>query len=354
MYLSINIVRGVVDELVHEGYSIDQVCAETGLSPSELADANFRLPLPRSNQVIGAACRMARAPALGLRVGAKTPMGALHVVGHILMSCATMREAIEMFRRYSALVFEGGGFSLVETGDEGRFVYEHPFAGSRYERFAAEVSLTVALRMGVKLSGSDKVPRLVRFRHERPDYATEYERVYGCPVSFGAPANEIVFARRLLDLPQLHRDELLCELLRERADQLLADTQATERLAERIVEGVKLQLALGPSGAAGGAERSDVMGGADPTQVAQRLGMTLRSLQRRLQASSLSLSRLIDEARREVACASLRRRDTPIKDIAHRLGFSEPSAFHRAFKRWTGTTPLSYRAEQLRELQRSE
>jgi len=116
--------------------------------------------------------------------------------------------------------------------------------------------------------------------------------------------------------------------LRARADQLLAETTATERLAERIVDGLKLQLQLGI---------------ADPAGIARRLGMTLRSLQRRLQASSLSMSRLIDDARREVACASLRRADVPIKDIAHRLGFSEPSAFHRAFKRWTGMTPLQFR-----------
>jgi AraC-like DNA-binding protein len=180
----------------------------------------------------------------------------------------------------------------------------------------------------VQLSGSDKRPHEVRFRHEQPEYADEYERVYGCPVRFAQIANEIVFARRLLDLPQLHRDELLLDLLRERADQLLADTHATERLAERIVDGLKLELQLG---------------GTDPARVAQRLGMTLRSLQRRLQASSLSLSRLIDEARREEACAALRRGDVPIKDLAHRLGFSEPSAFHRAFKRWTGMTPAQFR-----------
>jgi len=167
-----------------------------------------------------------------------------------------------------------------------------------------------------------------RRRHAEPDYAAEYERVFRCPVRFAAAANEIVFNRRLLDLQQLHRDEILCELLRERADQLLADTHTTERLAERIIDGLKLQLQLG---------------GTDPAQVAQRLGMTLRSLQRRLQSSSLSMSRLIDDARREVACASLRRRDVPIKDIAHRLGFSEPSAFHRAFKRWTGMTPAQFR-----------
>jgi AraC-like DNA-binding protein len=328
MYLSINIIRAVIDELVHQGFALPEICEHTGLSPTELADANQRLTIERSTHVIAAASRLSRTPALGLRVGCNAPIGALHVVGHILTSSANMREAVEMFLRYSSLVWEGGGFRLVEHGEEGRFIYEHPFEGSRYERFAAEVSLTVVLRMGLRISGSDKRPNEVRFRHARPEYAGEYERVFCCPVQFAAGANEIVFNRRLLDLQQLHRDELLCELLRARADELLANANDTERLAERIVEGLKFQLQLGDT---------------DTSRVAQRLGMTMRSLQRRLQASSLSLSRLIDEARRAVACASLRRRDVAIKDLAHRLGFSEPSAFHRAFKRWTGMTPAQFR-----------
>jgi AraC-like DNA-binding protein len=329
MYLSINIVRAIVDELMRQGCSMEEICAQAGVDATELADATQRLPIDRGTRVVAAATKLSRTEALGLRVGMQAPLGGLHVVGHILQSCANMREAVQMFLRYHALVFEGGGFRLVEHDDEGRFVYEHPFEGSRYERFAAEVSLAVVLRMGVQLSGSDKRPKEVRFRHPAPAYVDEYERIFGCPVRFAQPANEIVFGRRLLDQQQLHRDDLLCELLRARADQLLADTNATERLAERILDGLKIQLEMGVADAAG---------------IARRLGMTLRSLQRRLAESSLSLSRLMDDARRDIACSSLRRRDVAIKDLAHRLGFSEPSAFHRAFKRWTGMTPTQFRA----------
>jgi AraC-like DNA-binding protein len=331
MYLSINIVRAIVDELMRQGFALETICAQAGVDAAELADATQRLPIDRGTRVVAAATKLSKTDALGLRVGSQAPIGALAVVGHILQSCANMREAVQMFLRYSSLVFEGGGFRIVEQGDEGRFIYEHPFEGSRYERFAAEVSLTVVLRTGIQLSGTDKRPTEVRFRHAAPSYLDEYEQIFGCPVRFGQPANEIVFRRRLLDQQQLHRDDLLCELLRARADQLLADANATERLAERIIDGLKMQLETGAADASG---------------IARRLGMTLRSLQRRLAQSSLSLSRLIDEARRDIACSSLRRSDVAIKDLAHRLGFSEPSAFHRAFKRWTGMTPVQFRGQQ--------
>jgi AraC-like DNA-binding protein len=328
MYLSIHIVRAIADELQQQGVAIEHFCARAGLDAAELADGTTRLPLERATAVVGAALALSSTAALGLRVGESAPLKALHVVGHMLASCADMREAVQVFLHYSSLVFEGGGFRLSELGDEGRFAYEHPFPGSRFERFAAEVSLAVVLRMGLQITGSDKRPREVRFRHGDPGYASEYERIFGCPVRFAEDMNELVFERALLDRPQVHRDEILCELLREGADRLLAQTAATEHLAERILDALKLQLELGA---------------ADPQRLASRFGMTLRSLQRRLKASQLSLTRLLDDARREVACAQLRLPDVAIKEVAHQLGFSEPSAFYRAFKRWTGMTPARFR-----------
>jgi AraC-like DNA-binding protein len=328
MYLSIHIVRATAEELLRQGVPLEVFCTRAGLEGPELADGAVRLPIERATQVIGAAVELSHTPALGLRVGESAPLKALHVVGHLLSSCADMREAVMVFLRYSSLVFEGGGFRLDEAGDEGRFAYEHPYPGSRFERFGAEVALAVALRLGVQITGPDKRPREVCFRHADPGYAAEYQRLFGCPVRFSQPVNELVFDRAVLDLPQVHRDELLCELLREGADRLLAQTAATEHLAERILEALKLQLELGA---------------ADPQRLARRFGMTLRSLQRRLQESRLSLTQLLDDARREVACAELRMPSVAIKEVAHRLGFSEPSAFYRAFKRWTGMTPAQFR-----------
>jgi AraC-like DNA-binding protein len=329
MYLSIALIRAIVDELVRQGFPLPTVCARAGLDAAELADAAARVPIQRGSRVVATAVELSKTPAIGLHVGESAPIGALHIVGHLLYSCATMREAILLFQRYSALVFEGAGFRLVEDSEHGRFVYEHPFAHSPYERFAAETVLTVVLKLGIQLSGSDKRPVEVCFRHEEPSYLDEYQRIFRCPVRFSQPANQLVFERRLLDQPQAHRDDPLCELLRERADELLAHEHDDERLAERIVEVLKLELELGAP---------------DPERLAQRLGLTVRSLQRRLQAEQLSLTVLFDDARRDAACAALRS-DSAIKDVAYRLGFSEPSAFHRAFKRWTGLTPAQFRSD---------
>jgi AraC-like DNA-binding protein len=328
MHLSIAVARAVIHELEQQGVDVQHACAQAGLDPAQLDDATLRLPLDRARAVVAAAIELAPTPAIGLRVGESAPMTALNVVGHLMSSARTTRDALQLLCRYSELVFSGAGYFLFEEGQAARFVYAHPFAASDYERFSAEFALTFVLRWALQLSGPDKLPLEARFRHGEPPYRDEYERVFRCPLRFQHPANELVFAHELLDLPQPHRDDSMCAYLAARAENLLTRDQDGERLPRRVVQLFKLQLPA-----------------PDAEQVAHELGLPLRSLQRRLHARGLRLSQLIDEARREVACASLRRPEAAIKDVAFRIGFSELSAFYRAFRRWTGKTPAQFREE---------
>jgi AraC-like DNA-binding protein len=328
MYLSIAVARAIVDELIRQGIPVETACARTALVPIELADAGARLPIDRVRHIIGAAVALSTTPALGLRVGESAPIGTCTLIGHLLTSAGSARDAIGLLVRYSALISEGAAFQLIEHGGDARLVYVHRISESRYERFASECALSFALRRIIQISGADNRPVGARFRHAAPAYLDEYERIFRCPVAFEQPANELVFARELLDQPQLHRDDALCDLLQQRAEQQLAHAFTDERLGGRVVELLKRQLPA-----------------TDLERLALELGVPLRSLQRRLRERGLSLSRLHDEARRDVACATLRRPEVPIKDVAFGIGFSEPSAFYRAFKRWTGRTPAQFRED---------
>jgi AraC-like DNA-binding protein len=331
MHLSIGVVRGLLEELQRHGGDYRRFAADTELQLPELADANFRIPIERARIMVDIALKCTTISGLGLHVGESSPVGALHtVVGHLLATARDTRTALLLLTRYSSLFLDGARFYLIEQTEVARFAYVHPIAESPYERFAAECSLVFALRRGLQLTGAEQRPEAAHFCHAAPDYADEYERVFGCPVLFSQPSNELVFDRRLLDLTQAYRDDALHHLLVSRADQLLADALVDEQLVARVSELLKLQLH-----------------GPDPEEVAQRLGLTLRSLQRRLQENGESLSRLLDQARHDAACTLLSRPDLAIKDIAERTGFSEPSAFHRAFKRWKGVTPAQFRQAQL-------
>jgi AraC-like DNA-binding protein len=332
MNVSITIVRAIVDELQRRGVAPSEACACAGFDAEELADATARIPVARYERAVSAALDVSADPSLGLHVAWSAPAGALHVVGHLLVNCGTMRDAIDQFFRFSPLILQGTRWSLWEEGEHAHFVYAQQLvAAPEHARFDAEFCLTLVLKLGFQLIGREVPPTMVRFRHPAPAYAHDYERIFGQEVLFDQGTNEIVFKRKYLDLPQMHRDETVCDLLRRRAEDLLAHRGADE-LPVRI----------------GALLRDDVSRATvDAERLAHRLGITPRSLQRRLRERGISLTVLFETAKREVACTALHGPEVSIKDIAYRLGFSEPSAFHRAFKRWTGTTPAEYRRRAL-------
>jgi AraC-like DNA-binding protein len=194
-------------------------------------------------------------------------------------------------------------------------------------RFTNEYVLATANRIGRHFAVRPEAHAVeVRFQHPAPGYANRYEATFGCPVRFSQGANSIVFAAATLDMRQLHADETVRAMLGDTAERLLR-----EREGSTTVDRVRTVLRY----------RRD-LSNLDSNTLAAAVGLTPRALRRRLGAEGASLTALLDEARLRLACEDLKRPDSSIKEISDRLGFSEPSAFHRAFKRWTGLTPAQF------------
>jgi AraC-like DNA-binding protein len=336
MYVSIAIVRAFTEALVRRGVPAEALFAAARVDSGRLDDATSMLHVAHYARVLVAAHELADDSSLGARVGEEAPMGALHTVGYLLVNCRTMRDAIAHFVEVAALVYDGARWQLHEHERQATFSFEHDALAAHDATAAAldaEFCLGYVVGVGRRFAGKDVAPREVRFRHAAPGdpaHAAALAAVFGCPVAFGQPRNEIVFKRALLDVPQLLRDESVALLLRARAEQLLAEQANGTRLEQRITDLV--------------AYAPDVES-IDGAALARRLGMSVRTLRRRLAELDTSLATLVVNARRDVARSALAGAE-PIKAIAERLGYSEQSAFHRAFKRWTGMTPGQYRASR--------
>jgi AraC-like DNA-binding protein len=330
MYVSNALIRAVVTELEREGVDGDELFEAAALDPKSLADPGGDLSIEDYVRLVSTAIERAPDPAFGLKAGWHAPTGAAHVVGFALVNSRTLRDAIQTFLRYSSLIMEGAAWSLTESSGMARFGYTNALVEGEVARFEAELVMSFLLaRFGVPFIGTRAELEAACFCHPAPPWVEVYERVFPCELHFEAEQNELVFARAYLDVPQLCSDEWIFELLRERADTLLRARHSDERLAERVKDLVKYQLGLGQL---------------DASLVAQELGVSPRTLRRRLSGLGCSLRDLYDETRKELACAALTRSDRSIKEVCYGLGFSEPSAFYRAFKRWTGLTPQQFRA----------
>jgi AraC-like DNA-binding protein len=338
MYVSVAIVRAFVDALVSRGLSPQALCAAAGFDDARLDDPTAMFHVADYARVLLAAHELADDPSLAARVGEKAPMGALHTVGYLLVNCRTMRDAIAHFVEVAALVYDGARWQLHEHERQATFSFAHDDLFAHDPGAAAldaEFCLGYVVGVGRRFAGRDVAPREVHFRHAAPadaSRAAALADVFGCPVVFDQPRNEIVFKRKLLDVPQILRDESVAILLRARAEQLLAEQAGGARLEQRIVDLVMY---------------APDIESIDSAALARYLGMSIRTLRRRLAELDTSLATLIENARRDVARAALAGIE-PIKAIAERLGYSEQSAFHRAFKRWTGMTPGQYREQHRR------
>jgi AraC-like DNA-binding protein len=218
---------------------------------------------------------------------------------------------------------------LVERGDESVLVYNFPRTTPRCSRLRAEFGMARLFRISQTFLRAGAAPRSVAFEHAAPPYVAEYGRIFGPGVArFEQSMTGITMSTAALDAVQLHPNPQLYQVLKQQADSLLSELDAGQGLARRIHQLVVHHFTeLEP----------------DMDSVARRLGMSSRSLRRRLQEEGASFQDVVGQAMGELACNVLREKNTTIQEAAFRLGFSEVSSFHRAFKRWTGQTPKQFR-----------
>jgi AraC-like DNA-binding protein len=239
----------------------------------------------------------------------------------------TLRSAYTVLTQYAGLVADGFRWQLSESQDFAEFSCVADVELGDSTRFAMEYAMVTARRIGQHFLSTRAVPTQARFRHARPRHWRRYASALSCPVLFDQDSTALTFPRVYLDRPQPHADSMMSTMLRPTAERMLSQRAPAARLRGRLE--TILRHERDPSGV-------------QLEDMAQRLGITARALRDNLRREGVTLSSLIEHTRCQIACDELRRPRTTIRATAERLGFSQPSAFHRAFRRWTGRTPVEF------------
>jgi AraC-like DNA-binding protein len=327
--VGISLVRSIVQEFERTGGDAQGLLVSAGIESAILDDANARLDLPRYRELQRRALAQSGDAAFGLSMGEHASLGAFGIVGHMVMHCRSLREALDLCARYYQLVADADAPSFTEKNGEVELVYEYlRSADPACNRMRAEFGLTRLLLTARTLLNQPVVVRWAAFEHPAPPYLARYVRLFGNDVRFGQPRTMLAFPASYLDVRLLHHDEGVLSALRVQADTMLGDLTEHGKVARRLRRAVAASL---PE-AAPKAE-----------DLARKLGVSSRSLRRMLRREGQSVKSVVADATRDAAFALLADPSVTMKEAAHRLGFSEPSAFHRAFKRWTGITPLEWR-----------
>jgi len=255
--------------------------------------------------------------------------GTFAMMCHAIIHCRTLDKALSRGALFYSLFPGAPRIGLSREGDWARLTVDDSSLWDP-EHFLVESLLVIWHRLGSWLIGQRIRLEEACFSYAEPAHSAEYDLLFPCPRRFGAGATSLLFHGRYLAMPLLQDERTLKQFLEHSPADLLARPDGGDSLISQI------RRLLG----------RDCSSWPDLETVAQQLHISPQTLRRHLREEGSSFQELKDHLRRDLAIYHLGRDELSIQDIAEQLGFSEPSAFHRAFKKWTGLTPGAYRAQE--------
>jgi len=320
-------LQPLVETAAARGVTADRLAAAAGLPAGALNPLPDSLAARDYIALLDAGATLTEDPHFGLHVGERVRPGTYTVYGLVLMACRDVGQALEQTQRYEALAHDLGRTRLGVDGADALYAWiSHYPAASRH----LVESVFAGIRIfGSWLAGRPLSPRHIAFVHHSDAPLDEYERVLGVRPQFGAAGNVGRFDAAILAMPVPDADPSLYPVLRQHAERLLGARNAA---GDGILAQVR-SLLIGQL----------PQGGARLPAVAAELGMSPRTLQRKLADAGSSFQDLLDGARYELARDYLRQRELGLVDIAFLLGYQEQSAFTHAFREWSGVNPGAWR-----------
>lgn len=322
-------LRGVLRIAAERGISNATLLSALGLSDRDLADPDGWLPQRVWCEIWQEVVSRLGDPAVGLRAGCHVDRGYFGVIDYIVRSSENLGTALERAVRYFRLANTQGEIRIEREGSMVRVI--RILVGDEAMVLppqAAEFALAAMVQLFRDASATIWSLREVTFRHDEPPDAAEHRHVFGCPVRFGADADALLFHEAALGVAMRAPDEQLLRLVERHAELMLREVPRLGDTVDEVRRVIVAELRRGT---------------VTVEHVAARLGMSRRSLHRQLQRADTCFRDLLADTRRALAQRYLGDSDMSIGEIAFLLGYTEASAFHRAFVAWIGQTPGEYR-----------
>lgn len=324
--LSASYAQHVIALLERWGVTEHDLFEGLPLRTKDLHDPSFRIRVPTAIAVLERARQLSKEPALGFYLGLQMSIAAHGHLSFLAMSAPSVREALLLAARYVPIRITAIGLRLAVSGHTASLVVEERADFGRARDVLLLSVLIGAWQLGNVMLGREVKQTVVELALAEPAWYSRFEDVYP-RIRFGRPSNRLVFDAALLDARLVSADTASLQLVREQCEQLLTNVKAKDRLIDRL-----RRLAV-----------SQEAGILPFDQAAAALGMPPRTLRRKLARDGISYSILLEEERRKRAASLLRSSELSIKEIAARLGYSDVANFTRAFRRWAGQTPTSFR-----------
>lgn len=322
-------VRTLIDLAVSKGAKDELLFERSGIGPDDLADRDTRIPLARYQALMQAAKDLLQEPALGAQLGEAASLSDISIVGLICYAAETMGEAFAQANRFGRLVVEVDGHR-----PEGRFdISSHDgeiwLTDTRKDPNSFPELTESAFAMMVSSQARDfgvAFAKEVHFTHAGPDDPSGYDRIFKVPVIFGSDRNALLLNEAFTDRRISTESRYVFGIFSEHAEALLEELQRSVTVRGQV-ESLLIPILH--------------TGDISMERITEKMGLGRQTLYRKLKAEGVTFEKLLDELRHKMAMHYLGAQKVSVNETAYLTGFSDPSAFSRAFRRWTGKSPGS-------------
>lgn len=324
--------RGLLEFAVSKGANRTALLDRSGIKAADLQDQDARVPFASYVALMRAGQALTGDSALALHYGEAVDIAEVSIIGLVGQASETMAEAFQQLNRFVRLIVEtdneGGGERFGITGDrDGFWMVDNRRNANDFPELTE--SAFAQLVCGPRRFDDAPFVKAVHLTHAAPAHAAEYERIFRAPVVFGSDRNGLLIdptwsAHKVARLPRY-----AFGVLTEHADALLKTLEDSKSVRGRV-EGLLMPVLH--------------TGNSNMDAIAGKLGMSRQTLFRKLRAEGTTFEKVLDEPRHRMAADYLGARKVSVNETAYLVGFSEPAAFSRAFKRWTGSSPRTLRA----------
>ena len=325
--VSVSVLSQLLRYLKHLDADIDGIFQSAGVDPSFLHDPDSHIPVETYIAIQEEAASTTQDPCFGLHMGEFAEPGSWSILGYMMMNCQTLSEAAEKSARYSKIVGNLIQMKAQLGWGKVKVILSTPKYAPALSRHCYESTLSSTVRMGRSLTGKQIDPLEVGFSYSQPASISEYERIFRSPVLFEQKQTSITFDTRVGNTPLLQPNRNLLAQFENYAREYLAEIEGIDKTTRAVTKHILARL-----------DSKDLT----LVSIADEMSMSVRTLQNHLKSEGVVFRELLEDTRVRLAKKYLCENYT-VEDITYLLGFSEPSVFRKAFKKWSGSTPREYR-----------
>lgn len=321
--------RQIVAKLRNEGFPVDQLLIKAGIREEKLDAIDGKIPFLHISKLFEGASEITGDDCFGLHFAQTREPRDGGLISYLGLSSPNLLESIRIQARYRQLWTNAMDLDISRLESEGRIAWSYLSPSSVKLQQHLEWDAALFFQTYRMLTNRRLAPVALKFFHQRKSGVSEFNAYFGCDVEFGALKNEVYLKISDLHLPLITADDNLLNILRDYADEVIKKhSEPIPTIVERVERSAVELLARGE---------------AKQPKVASMLGMSSRTLARRMAATGETFASVIERLRSDLAQAYLRESDLGMAEIAFLLGYSEVSSFNHAFRRWTGSSPGRFR-----------